>query len=100
MDMTFSNKAMSQMNGFAIQLNKNSFGLSPAAALSVPGPLQPSQNMDASLSLNTSGAVQRMEPLMTLQVAVKNNVDVFYFACQVNEYFKIYIYRTKLKNVS
>ena len=29
------------------------------------------------------GAVQRMDPLMNLQVAVKNNIDVFYFSCIV-----------------
>merc|ERR1719420_2803901 len=30
--------------------------------------------------MNTGGAVQKMEPLTNLQVAVKNNIDVFYFA--------------------
>lgn len=42
MDMTLSNKAMAPMTGFAIQLNKNSFGLIPAQPLNVPLPLQPS----------------------------------------------------------
>lgn len=71
------------MSGFAIQLNKNSFGLTPAAPLSVP-PLQPSQSADASLQLNTTGTVQRMEPLNNLQIAIKNNVDIFYFACLIH----------------
>lgn len=67
MDMTFTNKAMQAMSGFAIQLNKNSFGLSPAAPLQV-GQLQPSQSIDASLILTTTGQIQRMEPLNNLQV--------------------------------
>ncbi|XP_049279640.1 AP-1 complex subunit beta-1 isoform X1 [Anopheles funestus] len=83
MDMTFTNKAMQAMTGFAIQLNKNSFGLVPSAPLQV-APLQPSQSVETSLSLGTTGPVQRMEPLNNLQVAIKNNVDIFYFACLVH----------------
>lgn len=79
MEMTFANKAMQPLNGFGIQLNKNSFGLSPAQPLNVPA-IAPNQSVDVSLELNTSGPIQRMEPLTNLQVAVKNNIDVFYFA--------------------
>lgn len=67
MDLLFTNKAMQAMTGFAIQLNKNSFGLVPSAPLQV-GALQPSQTIEASLILNTTGPVQRMEPLNNLQV--------------------------------
>ena len=70
------------MNSFAIQFNKNSFGVSPAVALNV-GVLQPSQSIETNLTLNTTGPVQRMDPLTNLQVAIKNNVDVFYYACQI-----------------
>ena len=83
MDLTFTNKAMQAMNGFAIQLNKNSFGLVPGAPLQVPS-LPPGQTTDVSLQLNTTGPVQRMEPINNLQIAIKNNVDVFYFACLVH----------------
>lgn len=83
MDMTFTNKAMQAMSAFAIQLNKNSFGLTPAAPLQI-GQLQPSQTIEASLILSTTGQIQRMEPLNNLQVAVKNNVDIFYFACLIH----------------
>jgi len=83
MDMTFTNRAMQPMMQFAIQLNKNSFGLVPAAPLSVVSPLVAGQSYDTSLTLNVGGAVQRMEPLTNLQVAVKNNIDVFYFATLV-----------------
>ena len=67
MDMTFTNKAMQAMTGFAVQLNKNSFGLVPTAPLQV-GPLQPSQSLDTALILGTTGQFQRMEPLNNLQV--------------------------------
>ena len=79
MDMTFANKAMQPMSGFGVQFNKNSFGLTPAQPLNVPT-IPPNQSVDVSLPLNTSGAVQKMEPLTNLQVAIKNNIDVFYFA--------------------
>ncbi|XP_063368931.1 AP-1 complex subunit beta-1 [Cydia amplana] len=80
LEMTFTNKAMQAMSGFAIQLNKNSFGVFPAGSLSV-GALAAGATAEAPLPLATTGPVQRMEPLNNLQVAIKNNVDVFYFAC-------------------
>lgn len=89
MDMTFTNKAMQPMGGFAIQLNKNSFGLSPTSPLQVSSPLAPGASIEVSVTLSTAGPIQRMEPLNNLQVAIKNNIDVFYFACLVpmNVYF-------------
>lgn len=45
MEMTFTNKAMQAMQGFAVQLNKNSFGMTPAGPLQVPV-LQPSQSVE------------------------------------------------------
>ncbi|XP_039275550.1 AP-1 complex subunit beta-1 [Nilaparvata lugens] len=89
MEFTFTNKAMQAMTGFAIQLNKNSFGLTPGKPLQVLSPLPPGATHECSLQLATTGGVQRMEPLNNLQVAIKNNIDVFYFACLVpmNVYF-------------
>jgi AP-1 complex subunit beta-1 len=84
MDMTFSNRAMQAMFGFAVQFNRNSFGLIPAAALQVPEPLLPGASAEVSLPVNTIGPVQRMEPLNQLQVAVKNNIDVMYFTAAVS----------------
>ena len=84
MELKLENKALSAMGGFAIQFNKNSFALSPAQPFAVPGgSLAPRQSVNVSLPLNTSGTAQRMEPLMLLQIAVKNNVDVFYMATQM-----------------
>jgi hypothetical protein len=83
MEMTFSNKAMQAMDGFAVQFSKNSFGLAPAQPLQVPTPLHPNVSSDISLQLNTMCTVQKMKPLTSLKVAIKNNVDVFYFNCIV-----------------
>jgi len=70
MEMKFSNKAMQPMSGFAIQFNKNSFGLLPAHPLQVPSPLAPNQSCDLSLLLNTTGPVQKMDPINNLQVII------------------------------
>ncbi|CAH2294998.1 AP-1 complex subunit beta-1 isoform X2 [Pelobates cultripes] len=80
MDLQFTNRALQVMSDFAIQFNRNSFGLAPAAPLQIPTPLAPNQSTDISLPLNTIGSVMKMEPLNNLQVAVKNNIDVFYFS--------------------
>ncbi|XP_076006824.1 AP-1 complex subunit beta-1 isoform X2 [Genypterus blacodes] len=82
MEMTLTNKAMSVMTDFAVQFNRNSFGLAPAGPLQVLTPLNPNQSIEAALPLNTVGPVMKMEPLNNLQVAVKNNIDVFYFSSQ------------------
>ncbi|XP_023199425.1 AP-1 complex subunit beta-1 isoform X1 [Xiphophorus maculatus] len=82
MEMTLTNKAMSVMTDFAIQFNRNSFGLAPAGPLQVLTPLSPNQSIEVTLPLNTVGPVMKMDPLNNLQVAVKNNIDVFYFSCQ------------------
>nr|CAX73888.1 AP-1 complex subunit beta-1 (Adapter-related protein complex 1 beta-1 subunit)protein complex 1 beta large chain) [Schistosoma japonicum] len=83
MELTFTNNALTAMSGFAIQFNKNSFGLVPTQALNVPTPLLPRQSVNVSLPLATTGPVMKMDPLMNLQIAVKNNIDVFYFATLV-----------------
>ncbi len=82
MDLEFTNKSLQPMTAFAIQLNKNSFGLVCATTLQIPV-LQPGQSISNSLTLNTNGAVQKMTPINNLQVAVKNSIDVFYFSAIV-----------------
>uniref|UniRef100_A0A1I8GR23 AP complex subunit beta n=1 Tax=Macrostomum lignano TaxID=282301 RepID=A0A1I8GR23_9PLAT len=85
MELRLRNNAMQQLNGFAVQFNKNSFGLAPAQPLAM-NPLAPQQSVTTLLPLNTKGPVQKMDPLLTLQVAVKNNIDIFYFACLIPMY--------------
>lgn len=88
MEMKFTNQTPQSMGDFAIQFNKNSFGLSPETALTVPT-LAPDESFNTTLPLNNLGAVQRMDPLGKLQVAVKNSSDVLYFS--VNVSFHIYL---------
>ena len=83
MEMNFTNKALQHMTDFAIQFNKNSFGVIPSTPLATHTPLMPNQSIDVSLPLHTLGPVMKMEPLNHLQVAVKNKTDVFYFSCLV-----------------
>ncbi|KAG5448023.1 AP-1 complex subunit beta-1 [Clonorchis sinensis] len=83
MKLMFTNHSLSPMSGFAIQFNKNSFGLKPAQPLSINSPLPPRQSVTVTLPLSTAGVMAKMEPLMMLQIAVKNNVDVLYFATSV-----------------
>ena len=83
MEMDFSNKALQPINDFALQLNRNTFGLSPAQPLQVTSPLFPNQSVSTQLILNPNVSILKMNPLTNLQVAVKTNVDVFYFICNV-----------------
>uniref|UniRef100_A0A2I3SKH9 AP complex subunit beta n=1 Tax=Pan troglodytes TaxID=9598 RepID=A0A2I3SKH9_PANTR len=70
MEMNFTNKALQHRMDFGIH-----------TPLAIHTPLMPNQSIDVSLPLNTLGPVMKMEPLNNLQVAVKNNIDVFYFSC-------------------
>lgn len=53
MDLKFTNRATQAMADFAIQFNKNSFGLAPSAALQVPT-LAPNLSHETSLLLSNS----------------------------------------------
>jgi hypothetical protein len=82
MDLEFNNKALQPMHGFAIQLNKNSFGLASVTQLQITM-LQPNQSQATIMVLNTSGPVMKMQPINNLQIAIKNNIDVAYFSAQL-----------------
>jgi len=86
MDLTLTNKTMMGMSGFAIQFNKNSFGLAPGAPLSVNCPVLPGVSAPTSLAIVTTGPVMKMDPLLKVQMAMKNDIDVFYFECVVPAY--------------
>ncbi|CAI4231072.1 unnamed protein product [Auanema sp. JU1783] len=68
MDMSISNKAMQPLSGFAVQFNKNSFGLMPSEQVSIPTPVLPGQTINVTINCDTNGPVQKMEPLTNLQV--------------------------------
>ena len=73
MDLTFANRAMQSMAGFAIQFNKNSFGLSPAAQLQVSSPLPANQQAETSLHLNTCKTI-----LVRLPISISVSSDFLF----------------------
>jgi len=82
MDVQAQNCGQQQLGGFAIQVNKNSFQLQPDQAALAMQPVAPGQTGQCSVSFNTGGQMQLQQPLMKLQVAIKNNVGVSYFTCE------------------
>lgn len=78
-DLTFSNLSPAPQSSFAIQFNKNSFGLFPSQPQisSIP----PGQSADQSLlmTLNPSLLNPSLPLSNIIQIAVKNNVGVYYF---------------------
>ena len=60
-----------------------SFGLYQTSPLTVAMPLNPNQTSNGSVIITGGGPVLRQNPLNLLQVALKNNVGVFYFSTNV-----------------
>lgn len=87
MNLTLTNHAMAPVSGFAVQFNKNSFGVTIQEPMNIPHPIQPNTSANCSITLQTSGQVQKMNPINQLQVALKNKMcqimSVTYWACQM-----------------
>ncbi|KAJ2160797.1 hypothetical protein GGF46_001985 [Coemansia sp. RSA 552] len=81
MEMRFVNKSQTPISDFAIQFNKNTFGVMPGAPLGV-GTLAPMSAADVQLPLVVGGPAMAMQPLTNLQIAAKCTVGVFYFQTQ------------------
>ncbi|CAI5444670.1 unnamed protein product [Caenorhabditis angaria] len=58
MELTITNKAMQAMSNFAVQFNKNSFGLVPAEQPNSLAPLLPNQSQNFTIACDTTGPVQ------------------------------------------
>mmetsp|Transcript_46431 Transcript_46431/g.135258 ORF Transcript_46431/g.135258 Transcript_46431/m.135258 type:complete len:217 (+) Transcript_46431:39-689(+) len=80
LSMTFSNASPVPLSGFAIQVNKNPFGLAPAQQLAVPD-IAPGSAADAVLPMVAGSLLSGAQPSnpLFLQVAIKNSLDIFYF---------------------
>mmetsp|Transcript_10468 Transcript_10468/g.36822 ORF Transcript_10468/g.36822 Transcript_10468/m.36822 type:complete len:899 (-) Transcript_10468:312-3008(-) len=80
LNMTFTNSSPVPLNSFAIQVNKNPFGLAPAQQLVVPD-IAPGSTAEASLPMVPGQLLSGTQPTnpLFLQVAVKNSLDIFYF---------------------
>lgn len=88
LDLEFNNQTSAPVQNFAIQLNKNSFGLVPSNAnVSFPAPIQPQQTSSFTVPMTVTPAMLAPgEPNTNLQVAVKNmhSGQVFYFTMPYN----------------
>lgn len=72
------------VSGFAIQFNKNSFGLSPVSSITLSG-VNPGSSGDTSLSCSVTASHVKPGPLSpTVQMAVQTNLGVIYFECPVS----------------
>lgn len=78
------NNSSTALDGFMMQINKNSFGLAaPPGVLPVP-PLQPGASGSAHLALALFQNVSPPPPSSVLQVAIKNNQQpVWYFTDKI-----------------
>eukprot|EP01002_Notosolenus_urceolatus_P015200 NODE_74_length_2921_cov_27.791435_g58_i0.p1 GENE.NODE_74_length_2921_cov_27.791435_g58_i0~~NODE_74_length_2921_cov_27.791435_g58_i0.p1 ORF type:complete len:862 (-),score=291.24 NODE_74_length_2921_cov_27.791435_g58_i0:69-2654(-) len=81
MDMLFTNMGNQPAVGFRIQLNKNIYGLTPAAKLQVPEPLMPTAEAKCKLPVTFSGGLAST-PNNVIQIALKTSLakDASYFA--------------------
>lgn len=77
--MTFSNSSPGPMSGFAVQVNKNPFGLAPREQLACPE-IAPGGTAEVSLGLTPGQLLSGAAPSLPLflQIAIKNSLDIFY----------------------
>lgn len=78
-DWTLTNKSLVPLDGFALQFNKNSFGMMPSSPLNIPSQLMPSRSVQISVPIAPGGPTQLMNPITRIQMALKDSVGVFYF---------------------
>jgi len=84
-DATFTNQTSVALNGFALQFNKNTFGLAPGQPQI--SSIFPGQSVDISLPITVHPTMLNMgtgAPASNIvQIAVKNNVGTFYMQATV-----------------
>ncbi|KAJ2732124.1 hypothetical protein IW152_004046 [Coemansia sp. BCRC 34962] len=81
MEMSFVNKSGISIGDFAIQFNKNTYGITPSGSLNA-GTVMPMSSVEVSLPLVTGGPTMEMHPLTNIQIAVKCAAGIFYFQTQ------------------
>mmetsp|Transcript_9584 Transcript_9584/g.18058 ORF Transcript_9584/g.18058 Transcript_9584/m.18058 type:complete len:1002 (+) Transcript_9584:336-3341(+) len=78
-DLTFNNGSAESLDGFQIQFNKNSFGLTPSESLQIPA-MAPGSIATTVLPLAMNGQPSPMAATPSIQIAVKNRQQpVWYF---------------------
>jgi AP-1 complex subunit beta-1 len=78
-DFTLTNQSGTPLSDFAVQFNKNTFGLAPGL-FNVPV-IMPGQSANVLLPLlpNPALLATGVPPSSAIQVAIKNNTGVYYF---------------------
>eukprot|EP00003_Mantamonas_plastica_P027388 TRINITY_DN586_c0_g1_i5.p1 TRINITY_DN586_c0_g1~~TRINITY_DN586_c0_g1_i5.p1 ORF type:complete len:457 (-),score=184.06 TRINITY_DN586_c0_g1_i5:58-1428(-) len=87
MEFKIGNGSNSPIGGFAVQFNKNIYQLNPAAPMQIGSnnAVAPGGSEEGTLPLNRNGqSAEGVNPV--LQVAIKNNVKVYYFQTMVPFY--------------
>jgi len=82
-----SNQTSGPMNGFMISFNKNPYRLKPISTAIPIQQLNPGQSQECEVALSADSDAAGTASL--IQIAVKNNVSVFYFAadCPLTTFF-------------
>eukprot|EP01087_Luapelamoeba_hula_P022112 TRINITY_DN7859_c0_g1_i4.p1 TRINITY_DN7859_c0_g1~~TRINITY_DN7859_c0_g1_i4.p1 ORF type:complete len:886 (-),score=168.97 TRINITY_DN7859_c0_g1_i4:206-2863(-) len=84
--VVLTNHTSAPMNGFMISFNKNPYRLKPVSPVIQIAQLNPGQSQSSDVGLSADG-----EPAAapSIQIALKNNVSVFYFTadCHVHTFF-------------
>ncbi|KAJ2385771.1 hypothetical protein H4S02_004170 [Coemansia sp. RSA 2611] len=81
LELGLANRSGMALGDFALQFNKNTYGLQPSSGLNV-GVLAPGAAAEAVVPLATGGPSMAMQPLTNVQIAVKSSAGVFYFQTQ------------------
>lgn len=81
LELTLENHAQVALSGFAIQFNKNVWGIAPSTPLTVAEPIHPGTTATAALQLGFAGQKPPAgtAPSLDVQVALKDNRQVHYF---------------------
>ena len=82
MDLGFRNSGAGPIGQFQMVFNKNSFGLAPGSGIGITS-VAPGSTGSFALPLSMGNETALSNPLTALQVALKTNVDVFYFFAHV-----------------
>eukprot|EP00922_Rhytidocystis_sp_ex-Travisia-forbesii_P004925 GHVS01007206.1.p1 GENE.GHVS01007206.1~~GHVS01007206.1.p1 ORF type:complete len:933 (+),score=110.68 GHVS01007206.1:112-2910(+) len=81
MHLTVTNSSQATLSGWAIQFNKNSFGMAPSTQLELPS-VAPGGSADGVIRITPNQLNSNTPPTvpLALQVAIKTDLDIFYFA--------------------
>jgi len=78
-DFCFENTSAGVLSGHMIQINKNIYGISNNGPLGITAALAPGQRDQCRLALHRNAEKTQQK---AIQMAVKNNAGIFYFAMQ------------------